>query len=112
MRRLMMADWWKLVRDEHGSVASAEILLITTILGLGAISGLTTFRDQVTMELADAATAFARINQSYSLGAISGVGFSFAGSTFTDTLDFCQNNPPDTPGMGTSCVGIIEATPE
>lgn len=105
-------------QDQSGAALSAELILITTILGIGSITGLTTIRDHVTFELADLATAFASINQSYSFGAItgatSGTTFSLAGSEFVDTTDFCfDTSSGDTPDdAGTACVALVSGTGE
>ena len=45
----------KLWNDQHGMVLSSEVVLVTTILVLGSIVGLTTLQHAVTTELVDAA---------------------------------------------------------
>lgn len=52
-------------RKQAGFVVTAELLLITTILGLGLITGYTKVRDQVLAELSDTGAAIGSINQSY-----------------------------------------------
>ncbi|HTN04487.1 MAG TPA: hypothetical protein VL132_21540 [Planctomycetaceae bacterium] len=96
---------------ENGSVASAELVLVATIVCIGLIAGLTTWRDQVTLELADSADAISELDHSYNYSGITiaGVGF-IAGSSMVDAADFCeaggaeggqadQNGP-----AGTQCV--------
>lgn len=118
--RLVRALWI----DQSGAALSAELILMTTILGIGTIAGLTTVRDQVTFELADLATAFASIDQSYSLAEVTvpevapliavGSSFSLAGSVFVDTTDFCfDNSSGNTPdNAGTACVALVPGAPE
>ncbi len=111
-----MSRFWN---DETGTVVSAEIILVITIAGIGMIAGLTTYRDAAVMEMADLATALGQFNQSYSLSSvvITGVGFSasFAGSTFDDQPDWCQDttsSTTDPTNAGTACVAIIAASAE
>lgn len=111
-----MSRFWN---DETGTVVSAEIILVITIAGIGMIAGLTTYRDAAVMEMADLATAIGEFNQSYSISSvvITGTGFaaSFAGSTFDDQPDWCQDttsSTTDPTNAGTACVGIIAASAE
>ncbi len=53
----------KLLRDEHGFIISAELILIATILCLGMIVGLTEVSSAVSRELIDVANAHDRVNQ-------------------------------------------------
>lgn len=105
-------------QDQSGSTLSVELILITTILGIGSITGLTTIRDQVTFEFADLATAFASLDQSYSYSTITGTfaggSFSLAGSVFVDTTDFCfDTSSGSTPeDAGTACVALVPGTGE
>ena len=105
-------------QDQSGATLSAELILITTILGIGSITGLTTIRDQVTFELADLATAFGSIDQSFSIGAITGTTagatFSLAGSVFTDTTDFCFDTTSggSAADAGTACVSLVAGNGE
>lgn len=96
---------------EAGSVASAELVLMATIICIGLVAGFTTWRDQMTLELADAADAISELDQSYSYSGITiaGVGFS-AGSTMADAADLCEagaaeGDQADQNGAaGTQCV--------
>lgn len=78
-------------RCEAGAVASAEVVLMATLVCLGLIAGLSTWRDQVLIEFADAADAVSELDQSYSYSGITiaGVG-SIAGSTMVDGADHCE----------------------
>ena len=62
----------RLRHDELGFIISAELILLASILVLGMIVGLTTLRDTITTELADTATAFGQMNQSYSFTGATG----------------------------------------
>ena len=67
----MRQNLLKLWHDTRGEASAASMLLLMTILALGAIAGLTTFRDQLVQELGDVATALESVNQSYSLSSTS-----------------------------------------
>lgn len=55
----------KLWNDESGFILSAELVLISTILVLGLIVGLTTLQSSVVGELTDVSGAIRSLNQSY-----------------------------------------------
>ena len=57
-----LAQLWK---DEHGFILSAELVLISTILVLGMIVGLTSLQSSVVGELTDVSGAIRSLNQSY-----------------------------------------------
>jgi len=91
--------------DETGAIVSIEIVLVATILVIGAIVGLEAVRGAVVTELADLAQAVGNVNQSYSYSGVTGHGSYTAGSVFNDRLDSC-----DTVGgnLGSSkCVRVI-----
>ncbi len=52
--------------DEGGSVSPIATILIITMLVLGIIPGLVTFRDQVVQKFGDTAVALESLDQSYS----------------------------------------------
>ena len=60
----------RLARDETGSVNSAELVMIITLLAIGLLVGMKAFRDSAVTEFADMGQALANLNQTYSLGAI------------------------------------------
>ena len=78
-------------RKQAGFVVTAELLLITTILGLGLITGFTKVRDQVLAELSDTGSAIGSINQSYTMkGTLWNAAFTIAqvsGFAFNDATD-------------------------
>jgi hypothetical protein len=61
----MLPTFQKLAGDEAGFIISAELVLITTIVVLGMVVGLTAVRDAVTNELNDVAHAFGAVSQTY-----------------------------------------------
>jgi Flp pilus assembly pilin Flp len=56
----------QLWRDERGFTAPAGLILVTTLVALGAIVGLAHFRDQIAQQFGDAAVALDRLDQSFS----------------------------------------------
>lgn len=60
-----------LFRDESGFVASAESVLIATVLILGLIVGLTSIQKAIEAELNDSGDAVGNANQSYWLTGMS-----------------------------------------
>ena len=83
----MVKRFWN---EEAGFIVSAELVLVATILVIGMITGLTSVRDAVITELADVGQAISNINQSYSIGGVSGRSASTPGSLFIDQTDFCD----------------------
>ncbi|MDA1053218.1 MAG: hypothetical protein O3C40_22430 [Planctomycetota bacterium] len=75
--------------DEHGVLATTDLLLLTTILVIGMIVGLTSLRDSVVQELADMASAVGSLDQSYSFANFTFASFSVAGSSFGDPANVC-----------------------
>lgn len=55
----------KLLNDEAGFLLSAELILVSTILTLGMIVGLSDLSHAVNQELDEAAWAFDSVNNSY-----------------------------------------------
>lgn len=52
--------------DEQGQVQIAGMLLLCTVVAIGAIAGLSTFRDQLVQEFGDIAVSLESLDQSYS----------------------------------------------
>src|SRR5690606_36566299 len=81
----------RLSLDTAGFITSTDLILVSTIVLIGAIVGLTTLRDQVVQELGDLGVAIGHLDQSYSFGGatitVNGETFTVAGSTFADTSD-------------------------
>ena len=105
----------QLARDEAGSVNSAELVMIITLLAIGLIVGMKSFRDSAVTEFADLAQGLSNLNQSYSISAIT-VNLGAAGtittasSFFTDAPDFCDtSNDSDAGASGSKCVNVCIA---
>lgn len=85
----------RLWKDEAGVLATTDLLLLTTLLVLGMLVGLTTLRDSVVQELADLGSAVGSLDQSYSFAnatiTINGNTFSVAGSSFGDPANVCNS---------------------
>lgn len=88
-----------LLADETGFIVSAELLLVSTLLVIGMIVGLSEVQHAVTQELNDVGDAFGNLNQSFFFSGFSarkdfGIGIkSFTnGSVFVDTGDDCDFN--------------------
>jgi Flp pilus assembly pilin Flp len=84
--------------DQRGVALSAELVLVMTIVILGALVGLATFRDSLTSEFADSGAAVGSLDQSYSYNEIVinetfdtiQVDATVAGSSYADASDFCE----------------------
>lgn len=105
-------------REDEGFVASADLVLVTTVVVLGMLVGLVTLRDQVLQELGDVATAVGQLNQSYSVASFTTAGFSVAGSSFADQSDFCElgtaegSNNNDAANEAPGCIEFTAASGE
>lgn len=92
-----------LKNDDNGFVASAELVLVGTILVLGMIVGLTELSFNVNQELEDVGSAIGAINQTYYYTLACGKKGEVVGSTFLDFTDECDNACDltcDSPGRG------------
>ena len=105
----MKTMWTRFWRDETGFVISTELIFIATIVVIGMITGLTTVRDQVSLELADVADAVSELDQSFSYAAVTATVGSVAGSSFNDQPDFCEQvgaGADQNGAAGTQCLVI------
>jgi Flp pilus assembly pilin Flp len=87
----------KLCRDDAGAVLSTELVLISTVVVLGLIVGLTELRDAVSNELNDVGEAVGALNQSFSVSGQSGrwgggLSSATSGSFFIDSRDRGDGN--------------------
>lgn len=80
-----------LFNDENGFVVSAELILVSTIVVLGLIVGLTEVRQAISEELEDVASAIGSMNQSYSYCGLVTQKACVSGSRFSDNKDFCDS---------------------
>jgi Flp pilus assembly pilin Flp len=87
--------WRDLWEDEAGMIISAELIVISTVLVIGLITGLTCVQQALVAEFRDLGLAFSGMNQSYGTPSYFGCfkwwgRTSFvAGSRFTDVYDGC-----------------------
>lgn len=92
----MNKEFWlggcdKFWNDESGFIISAELALVSTILVIGLVAGLTQLRDSVTMELSGVGAALSNLNQSYRVSPIMGQTSMTAGSQYVDVHTFQQS---------------------
>lgn len=98
-KSLVLCFW----TDQTGFIISAELVLISTILVLGLIVGLTSVQSAVVSELNDVGAAIGSLNQSYSYNGFAsrkafygsgicacGLKAFTAGSAFQDLRDECD----------------------
>jgi hypothetical protein len=117
-------------KGQAGFVVTAELLLISTILVLGLITGWTKLRDQTLAELSDSGSAIGAINQSYTMdgtywNATTNIaqvsGFAFQDATDpstatsvggdTQTIDYLLAPVPSTTTSGVGENGITAGIP-
>jgi hypothetical protein len=67
------------VASEFGAMQVAEYLLMGTVITLGVLVGLASYRNALVLEYGDVATALQRIDQSYSF-TLSGTTYSYTDS--------------------------------
>lgn len=81
----------QLLNDEAGFIVSAELILVSTIVVLGLIVGLSELALNINHELEDVGTAFNNIQQTYHIEGFRGHKGQTSGSCFYDTYDFCSS---------------------
>jgi hypothetical protein len=84
---LTLSQLWN---DEAGFIVSAELVLVSTIVVLGMVVGLSEVAYGINEELEDVGSAFGSINQSYCFSGFSGHKGWEAGSSFGDVADYCD----------------------
>jgi hypothetical protein len=91
-----------LLHDETGFIVSTELVLISTLLVIGLVVGLSEVQHSIVSELNDVSEAFGGVNQSFKFSGFSsfksqgkGVKAIFSGSSFRDSRDECDNNECD-----------------
>lgn len=92
----------RFARDEEGASAVVDLILITSIVCLGAIVGLASFRDQAVQYFGDAAVALESLNQSY----------SFTVGTVTSKYVDPAPVVTDPVDAAPACIGIVDAITE
>ena len=58
---------FRLWQDDRGEVTSVAVLLLYSVLGIGAIVGLVCLRNQIVQEFGDLSVALDHLDQSYSV---------------------------------------------
>lgn len=80
----------QLFQDEAGFIVSAELVLISTIVVIGMVVGLSEVANGINQELEDVGSAFGSLNQSYCFRGFTGHKGWQAGSSFHDQADYCD----------------------
>jgi Flp pilus assembly pilin Flp len=89
--RTVLSRFWS---EENGATYTMEVLLVATIVVIGATAGLGRIRVAINEEANDIANAIGSLNQSFLVPSVDdghchGDGF-VAGSGFADTKDECD----------------------
>ncbi len=80
-------------RDEAGAALTTELMLLATLLVIGLIVGVKSYRDSAVTEWADFSQAIANLDQSYNIP--DSTTMSGVGSGFVDARDFCDVDDND-----------------
>ncbi len=72
----VVSRWKRFWKNESGAVLSTELVLVSTIVSLGMITGLKSLADNVNGELSDLGAAIHSVNQGYSFNGLSASGTS------------------------------------
>lgn len=106
--------------DQRGAVLSIELVLLATIIVIGVLTGLSTYRDAVVQELGDGASSIGTLTQSFEYAEIErlgsyGAGISeidfdarVEGSQYVDRTDLGEDSP-NAVGQPPMCI-VIDAT--
>lgn len=84
-----MSCFTQLLNDENGFIVSAELVLVSTIVVLGMIVGLSELSLNINNELEDVGSAFNSIQQGYHVDGMNGHKACTTGSCFRDHNDYC-----------------------
>lgn len=79
-------------QEEAGFVVSAELVLVSTIVVMSLVVGLSEVSNAINQELEDVASAFGSLNQSYHFNGLHGCKAHVAGSEWYDRADECDSN--------------------
>lgn len=105
----------QLYEDECGVMWTMELILCATIMVIGGIVGLATYRDAIVQEFGDMAAAAAELDHSYSYSGHSNTGtigkvdfdYSVAGSRYQDLANFCEPAVVDPLNAAPMCITIV-----
>jgi outer membrane lipoprotein-sorting protein len=81
MRQWMIHLWM----DDRGAILSIEFLLFASVLVIGLVVGLAALRNAIVTEFQELGNAILSINNSFSVGGLSGAGASVQGSQAIQT---------------------------
>ncbi|NLX97702.1 MAG: hypothetical protein GXY83_16165 [Rhodopirellula sp.] len=87
-----MTTWRRLWRDQRGELTALGVILIYTVLALGAIVGLVALRNQIVQEFGDLAVGLRNLDQSFSV-VIGGTTYGYDDDEVGILLD-PANQPP------------------
>jgi hypothetical protein len=79
-----------LYHDEAGFIVSAELILVSTIVVLGCLVGLSEVSHGINEELEDVGSAFGSVNQGFKFSGFTGAKGKIVGSRFFDFKDECD----------------------
>ena len=102
MNRLFKRFW----RDKRAEVSATSVILLYSILALGAIVGLVVLRNQMVQELGDIAVGLRNLNQSFSI--VWGGDTREFDETSNDGSEFLPN-PPDLDGDPPAGIEFVES---
>ncbi len=77
----------RLWNDCSGGVFTTELLLISSMVVAGAVTGLASYNNAIQTELFDLATSVQQVNQSYGYFGVQAPSSQTAGSQFIDQRD-------------------------
>jgi Flp pilus assembly pilin Flp len=89
--RTMKTILSQLKNDEAGFIISAELVLVSTIVILAMVVGLSEVSHNINDELEDVGSAFGGVNQSYHFALSHGAKGCMKGSCFSDQQDECDS---------------------
>lgn len=82
--------------DESGEISVIGYILLVTLVGIGMVVGLATFRDQLVQEFGDIAVGLENLDQSYS------ITIGTKTSEFDEDSDSFPTDPPEAEPDGIS----------
>jgi Flp pilus assembly pilin Flp len=91
-------------RDTSGVVVAIDQVLLTTIMSIGVLAGLTAYRDSLVQEMGDVAVALDHLDQTYTY-TVNGVT-----SQYNDTITL--TDPAGAPPAGISVSVAVAPGPE
>lgn len=94
----------RLWRDQRGELTALGVILIYTVLALGAIVGLVALRNQIVQEFGDLAVGLRNLDQSFSV-VICGTTHEYVDTETNSLLD-----PANQPPAGIN-LGVAPASP-